>query len=113
NALFDRRDIGSWFASSDIVQICSDDPHILSWPWEALYDPLAGAYVAHERRLERRLNRLPDPQPVADLPNERVNILLVVCRPFENDVRYRSIARPLIELIQSKNLPAHVDILRP
>ncbi len=52
-------------------------------------------------------------QPVTGLPNERVNILLVVCRPFEHDVRYRSIARPLIELIQSKNLPAHVDILRP
>ena len=28
-------------------------------------------------------------------------------------MRYRSIARPLIELIRSENLPAHVDILRP
>jgi CHAT domain/NB-ARC domain len=38
---------------------------------------------------------------------------LIVCRPYQRDVRYRSIARPLIELIKSKNLPAHVDILRP
>ena len=113
NALFDRRDAGDWLADSTILQVRADDPHILSWPWEALYDPQAGAYLAHQRRLERRLNRLPDPQPTADLPNERVNILLVVCRPYEHDVRYRSIARPLIELIQSKNLPAHVDILRP
>jgi len=113
DALFDRRDAGDWLDNSSILQVRADDPHILSWPWEALYDPQAGAYLAHQRRLERRLNQLPDPQPAADLPNERVNILLVVCRPFENDVRYRSIARPLIELIQSKNLPAHVDILRP
>jgi len=112
NALFDRRDAGNWLAGSAILQVRADDPHILSWPWEALYDPLAGAFLAQQRRLERRLNKLPDPQ-TGDLPNERVNILLVVCRPFEHDVRYRSIARPLIELIQSQNLPAHVDILRP
>jgi tetratricopeptide (TPR) repeat protein len=113
NALFDRRDAGTWLASSTILQVRADDPHILSWPWEALYDPQAGAFQAHQRRLERRLNRLPDPPPATDLPNERVNILLVVSRPYKVDVRYRSIARPLIELIQSKNLPAQVDILRP
>ena len=113
NVLFDRRDAGAWLANSGSLQVRADDPHVLSWPWEALYDPLAGAYLAHLRRLERQLNRLPDPQPVGTLPNDRVNILLVVCRPYEHDVRYRSIARPLIELIQSKQLPAHVDILRP
>jgi hypothetical protein len=37
-----------------------------------------------------------------------------VARPYaEKDVRYRSIARPLIEMIESQNLPAHVDVLRP
>jgi hypothetical protein len=113
NALFDRRDAGDWLGHSAILQVRADDPHVLSWPWEALYDPQAGGYLAHQRRLERHLNKLPGPQPAADLPNDRVNILLVVCRPFEHDVRYRSIARPLIELIQSKKLPAHVDILRP
>jgi hypothetical protein len=37
----------------------------------------------------------------------------VVARPYKGEVLYRSIARPLIELIMSKSLPAHVDILRP
>jgi hypothetical protein len=112
NTLFDRRDAANWLTGSDILQVRSDDASILSWPWEALCDPQAG-YVAHERRVERRLNKLRDPQVPGTLPNDRVNILLVVARPFEGDVRYRSIARPLVELIQSKGLAAHVDILRP
>jgi tetratricopeptide (TPR) repeat protein len=112
NALFDRRDVGNWLAGAGILQVRSDDPHILSWPWEALFDPRAN-YLAHERRIERRLNQLADPPALGALPNDRVNILLVVARPYEDDVRYRSIARPLIELIQSKGLPAHVDVLRP
>jgi tetratricopeptide (TPR) repeat protein len=112
NALFDRRVAGAWLADSGILQIRSDDPDILSWPWEALFDPHA-SYLAHDRRIERRLNKLPAPRPYATLPSDRVNILLVVARPYPGDVRYRSIARPLVELIQSKNLPAHVDVLRP
>jgi tetratricopeptide (TPR) repeat protein len=113
NALFDRRDAGDWLADSDILQIRSDNAQILSWPWEALYDPESGAFLAHQRRIERQLNQLPDPPPVRKLPKDRVNILLVVARPYENDVRYRSLARPLVELIHSQNLPAHVDVLRP
>jgi tetratricopeptide (TPR) repeat protein len=112
NALFDRRDAGEWLAASGILQVRSDDATILSWPWEALFDPQAG-YLVQERRIERRLNRIRDPQPVGKLPHDRVNILLVVARPFEDDVRYRSIARPLVELIHSRGLPAHVDVLRP
>ena len=114
NALFDRRDAGDWLSNSDILQIRSDDPKILSWPWEALFDGQTGSHLAHQRRVERQLNKLPDPPPVADLPRDRVNILLVVARPYgEDDVRYRSVARPLVELIASQNLPAHVDVLRP
>src|SRR6266404_3433879 len=39
NALFDHRDAATWLAASGILQVRSDDPHILSWPWEALFDP--------------------------------------------------------------------------
>src|ERR1022692_4337352 len=112
NALFDRRDADKWLAGSEILQIRSDDPPILSWPWEALFDPQRN-YLAHERQIARCLNHLPDPPPRPKLPQDRVNILLVVARPFARDVRYRSIARPLVELIRSEGLPAHVDVLRP
>ena len=113
NAIFDRGHAREWLAQSNIIQIKSDDPVVLSWPWEALFDPVAGSYVVLQSRMERQLNKLPDPPPTGDLPTDRINILLVVARPYENDVSYRSIARPLVDLIRTKDLPAHVDVLRP
>ncbi|HEX8201566.1 MAG TPA: CHAT domain-containing protein, partial [Isosphaeraceae bacterium] len=95
------------------VQVTSDDPRVLSWPWEALYNPEVG-HLAQTCQIERRLNKVRDPQPLPDrLPTERVNILLVIARPFEGDVRYRSISRPLVELIEAQRLPAHAAVLRP
>jgi hypothetical protein len=95
------------------LQVSSDDPRVLSWPWEALYDPEVG-HLAHTCQIERTLNKVRDPQPLPDrLPAERVNILLVTARPYEKDVHYRSISRPLVELIETHTLPAHVDVLRP
>jgi tetratricopeptide (TPR) repeat protein len=99
--------------SSLHLQVSSDDPQVLSWPWEALRDPQLG-FLAHACQLERRLDTVHDPQKLsASLPKDRVNILLVVARPFENDVGFRSIARPLVELIEKEKLPASVELLRP
>ena len=46
-------------------------------------------------------------------PKDQVNILLVTARPYAADVRYRSISRPLVELIDKQDLPAQVTVLRP
>jgi len=113
HVLFDQREAGGWIEGSSILQVRAADPRVLSWPWEALYDPKASSYVGHQRHMERQLVGLPEPPAVTALPKDRINILLVVCRPYRHDVGYRSIARPLIELIRSKKLPVHVDILRP
>jgi tetratricopeptide (TPR) repeat protein len=110
--LFDHGDAAQWLASSEVLQIRSDDSAVLSWPWEALVDPRAG-YLGQQRRVERRMNELPDPPEPANLPQDRVNILLVIARPFAEDVAYRSVGLPLVELIRSRALPAQVDILRP
>ena len=119
-ALFDNRQAGGWYEPAVAgglknlhLQISSDDPRILAWPWEALHDPQRGP-VALGCHLERRLSRVPDACPLSEkLPKDRVNILLVVARPFEADVSYRSIARPLVELIEANRLPAEVTVLRP
>jgi hypothetical protein len=96
------------------LQIAGDDPRVLAWPWEALRDPELG-WLAQTRQVERRLNTVRDPQPIPDsLPKDRVNILLVVARPYgEGDVGFRSIARPLVELVEKQGLPASVELLRP
>lgn len=102
-------------AYSDLhLQVASDDPKILGWPWEALRDPELG-WLAQTCQVERRLNKVYDPQPISELlPMDRVNILLVVARPYgEKDVRFRSIARPLVELIEKESLSANVELLRP
>ena len=121
NALFDNRR-GADFLNEAApnaqyqqlhLHISSDDPAVLSWPWEALRDPAAGL-LAHQCQIERRLNAVLDPVPVDErLPRDRVNILLVTARPFEADVRYRSISRPLVELIEQHRLAPHVSVLRP
>jgi tetratricopeptide (TPR) repeat protein len=119
-ALFGGRDGGVLFAKATdggyedlLLQVWSDDAKILAWPWEALRDPKIGA-LAPACRIERRLDEVPDPAPVPKgLPDDRVNILLVIARPLEGDVKYRSISRPLVELIEDKGLPAYVHVLRP
>ena len=95
------------------LQITSDDPIILQWPWEALFDPQAD-YLSVACQIERRLNRVRKPVSLPeDLPKERIKILLVTARPYEDDVEFRSISRPLVELIDKNNIPAHVHVLRP
>ncbi|MGA2150016.1 MAG: CHAT domain-containing protein, partial [Bryobacteraceae bacterium] len=121
-ALFGNLSGGSLFLAATAadysrltLQIASNDAGVLSWPWEALRDPRLGTALAQACRIERRLSEILDAPAVSpNLPKERVNILLVVARPYgDRDVRYRSIARSLVELIQKHSLPAHVDLLRP
>ena len=96
------------------LRISSDDAQVLAWPWEALFDQEIGAFLAHACRIERKLDGIRDPRPLPQgLPKNQVNILLVVARPYRRDVRFRSIARPLVELIEKDRLPAQVDLLRP
>jgi tetratricopeptide (TPR) repeat protein len=118
-ALFDR-DAGNTLANfvsatslPKAIQIESIDPRVLSWPWEALQHSKLG-FLAHHVRITRRLTEAPAaPAVSADLPRDRINILLVISRPKQRDVGYRSISRPLVELIARKNLPAAVHVLRP
>jgi hypothetical protein len=95
------------------LKIASDDPRILAWPWEALHDPEAST-LAHACRIERQLNELRDPLDLPDnLPRERINILMITARPYEHDVGFRSLSRPLLELLEKERLPARIDMLRP
>jgi tetratricopeptide (TPR) repeat protein len=95
------------------LQLWSDDPRVLSWPWEALDDPKYGP-LGQLVQIERRMDQVGDPPALSEkLPKDGVNILLVTARPYESDVQYRSISRPLVELAHGGKLPANVHVLRP
>ena len=119
DALFGNRAGGRMFdaATQDdysrlLLRITSDDFRIFSWPWEALRDPEVGLLV-QTCQIERRLDQIRDAPPLAkSLPRDHVNILLVTARPYEGDVRFRSFARPLMELIEKEKLPVRVQLLR-
>jgi hypothetical protein len=86
---------------------------VLAWPWEALYDRQAACRLANTCQVERRLDHLRDPPKLKKLPKDRVNILLVIARPYERDVRFRSVARALVEWASRPDVPASVHVLRP
>ncbi len=95
------------------LKIASDDPRILAWPWEALRDP-HGTTLAHNCRIERQLSKLHDPLPLPEnLPSDQINILLIIARPYDDDVGYHALSRPLIELVQKQRLPVRIEVLRP
>jgi tetratricopeptide (TPR) repeat protein len=99
-------------ASLDLI-VASDDAAVLSWPWEALRDPLIGD-LAHHCRIERRLMEVEDPLPLYPaLSRDHIHILLVTARPYEQDVAFRSISRPLVNLMRDEKLPAEIKLLRP
>ena len=119
-ALFHGGDAQTWMtdakrsAAGVELEISSDDPAVLSWPWEAMLDDHRGL-VANHARIRRRLNeRLEDPAPVGALPsNEHIHVLLVTARPDHDTVPYRTMARPLLELAMREDVPVQVDLLRP
>jgi tetratricopeptide (TPR) repeat protein len=87
---------------------------VLAWPWEALHDPVLGGDLAHHCRIERQLDRIADPPPLhPDLSRDRIGILLVSPRPYDRDIAYRSVSRPLVTMIEQRRLPVDLKLLRP
>ncbi|WP_029630669.1 CHAT domain-containing tetratricopeptide repeat protein, partial [Zavarzinella formosa] len=94
------------------VRVVSDSPFILGWPWEALEDA-ATARLAHQCEIERRIEKQGDPSVLVKLPDDCLNVLLVIARPYKGDVKYRSISRSLVELAADHAFPISVHVLRP
>lgn len=81
--------------------------------WEALKDPTHPRPVALETSMVRK-NIIPLPNTYTLRPSPTLNILVVTARPGKHqDVGYRTISRPLVELIDRSRIPANIDILRP
>jgi len=96
------------------IKIASNNPDILSWPWEALFSESDG-FIAQQCRIERELHNISDILPVAaDLPTDKLNILYILSRPYgDQDVGFQTLARPLVDFAAGGKWPVQIDLLRP
>ncbi|MEH2250063.1 CHAT domain-containing protein, partial [Nostoc sp.] len=94
--------------------IISDNANVLNLPWELLYSPdyqflapsLAGMY--------RSLSSQGVKAPLPPMPDDQLNILLVIARPDdEQDVNFKTIARPLLAALQPIRQRVNLKVLRP
>jgi tetratricopeptide (TPR) repeat protein len=95
------------------LQIASDDPQILAWPWEAICHPEAG-FLGQIGEVSRCTLKTRQPLPLTEgLPKSRANILMIVARPKERDIPFCADACTLLQLIENEGLPANLELLRP
>jgi len=83
--------------------------------WEALKDKYPDS--DHALALHCPIIRKPvghPPPMVTGQASATLNVLLVIARPDgKQDVGYRTILRPLVEMLQNAKLPVKIDILKP
>ncbi|MBE9208472.1 tetratricopeptide repeat protein [Nostoc sp. LEGE 06077] len=95
------------------IEIVGKTPEFQALHWEALRDPDLPRPLAVDCVMVRKSNK---PAPIyADVQTSpTINLLVVVARPDEEmDVGYRTISRPLLELIENSHLRVNVELLRP
>jgi hypothetical protein len=92
--------------------IASSSPAFLSLPWELLQDPGRPNPLALELA---GINRTvaSDAAAADPRPGERLRVLMVIARPYgRQDVRYRMIARPLLERLEPVAGEVLLDVAR-
>ncbi len=81
--------------------------------WEALKDPdLPQPLVLHAVMVRKNLEDQPVHAEVQSTPT--IHLLVVAARPYgKRDMGYRTISRPLVDLLRQSSLPIQVEIVRP
>jgi hypothetical protein len=95
------------------IEIIGKTPAFQALHWEALRDPdLNRPLVVDCVMVRKSIN--PAPIPANVQPSAVINLLVVVARPDEEkDISYRTISRPLVEMIEDSRLQVNVELLRP
>lgn len=122
NALFEGGIASQWMieairkdSSKLRICVCSKNPAVLAWPWEALCSSEYGV-LSHHCGIERLLDIQPGDleSKTNELPGECINILYIIARPNGvNDVGVGALIRPLLDYIREGNWPVNVNVLRP
>jgi len=95
--------------------ITSDSPEVLNLPWELLYSPSDRLFLAPSLAgMSRSLSDYPVRAEMGQLPQDKLNILLVIARPYgEKDIGLRTIARPLLQSLADIRQKVNLKVLRP
>jgi tetratricopeptide (TPR) repeat protein len=89
------------------------DPAFHALHWEALWDPDRPQPLTLDAVMIRSTVQ-PVVHSVTVQPSPTINLLLVTARPHGGrDVGYRTIQRPLVEMLRATQLPVQVDLVRP
>jgi CHAT domain/AAA ATPase domain len=89
------------------------EPAFHALHWEALWDPDRPRPLILDAAMIRSTVQ-PVIHSVTVQPSPTINLLLVTARPHGGrDVGYRTIQRPLIEMLRETQLPVQVDLVRP
>lgn len=94
------------------IEIEGKTPEFQAIHWEAMREPNRSPFAVVggmiRKRYRQNATRLNLPQ------SDVIRVLVVTARPNgDRDVKYRTISRPLIELLDNSRLPVQVDLVRP
>ena len=94
--------------------ISSDNPAVLNLPWELLYSPDYQFLAPLLGGMSRSLNSQAVRSEMGQLPQDKLNILLVIARPYgERDIALKTIARPMLEVAAQIRQNVNIKVLRP
>lgn len=95
--------------------ITSDRSEVLNLPWELLYSPSERQFLVPSLAgMSRSLSEYAVHAQISDLPQEQLNILLVISRPDgHRDIGFKTIARPLLEALATIRQKVNLKVLRP
>jgi hypothetical protein len=94
------------------LEIEGNTPEFHSLHWEALQDSELPRPLSVDCVMLRKTTKSVSLSANV-LPAAMINLLVVIARPSNNDVSYRTISRPLIEAIEESKLRLKVELLRP
>ena len=95
------------------IEIVNKTPEFHALHWEAMRDPDLPRPLAVDCVMVRKSIK-PATVSAYIQPSAVINLLVVIARPDEEqDVGYRTISRPLMELIENTHLRVNVELLRP
>jgi hypothetical protein len=95
--------------------VTSDNPEVLNLPWELLYSPSDRQFLAPSLAgMSRSLSEYAVRAEMGELPSDKLNILLVIARPYdEKDIAFKTIARPLLAALSDIRKKVNLKVLRP